>query len=187
MSRLPLIDPAQATGRAKELLGAVQKKLGLVPNLTRALANSPAALQGYLDLSGALASASLSARLREQIALTVAEVNACSYCLSAHTAIGGKLGLTPEQILDARRATAGEPKAAAVLALARHIVIERGEVRDADLRAARDAGVTDGEIAETVVTVALNVLTNWFNHVAATPVDFPKVEPGVPQAAGARG
>ena len=180
--RLPLIDPATATGPKKELLDAVRSKMGVVPNLTRALANSPAALRAYLDFSGALAGASLPARLREQIALTVAEVNACGYCLSAHTAIGGKLGLSEAQILDARRATAGEPKAAAILRLARKIVLERGEVKDADLRAAREAGVSDAEIAETVATVVLNVFTNWFNHVAGTPIDFPEVKPGVPEA-----
>lgn len=184
--RLKLIDPDRASGQQKELLDAVRAKLGLVPNLTRALANAPAALKAYLDLSGALAGASLNARQREQLALAVSEVNACGYCLSAHTLIGGKLGLQEGQILDARRGTADDPKTAALLRLAQRIVLERGHVKDADLRAARAAGVTDGELAETVAVVALNLFTNYFNHLAATPVDFPEVQPGVPEAA-ARG
>ncbi len=183
MTRLNLVDPTTANGRSKELLDAVQKKLGLVPNLTRGLANSPAALDAYLAMSGALASSTISAKLREQLALAVAEVNACGYCLSAHTFIGGKLGLSSEQVLDARRGTATDPKSAAILKLARKIVLERGEVKDADLRAAREAGVSDGEIAETVAIVALNIFTNYFNHVAATPIDFPEVKPGVSSAA----
>lgn len=181
-ARLPLIDPARATGPAKDLLDAVKAKMGLVPNLTRALANSPAALKSYLDFSGALAGSSLSARQREQLALAVAEVNACGYCLSAHTLIGGKLGLKEEQVLDARRGLADDAKTAALLKLAQRIVLERGHVKDADLRAAREAGVTDGELAETVAVVALNLFTNYFNHVAATPIDFPEVKPGVPAA-----
>jgi uncharacterized peroxidase-related enzyme len=187
MNRIPLIDPATATGKASELMAGVKKKLGLVPNMVRALAQSPAALQVYVDASGALAGASLSARLREQIALTVAEINSCGYCLSAHTLVGGKLGLTGEQILAARRAEAANAHENAVLQLSREIVLRRGEVRDADLRSAREAGVTDAEIAEIVAVVALNVLTNYFNHVAATPIDFPEVKPGVAAATAAVG
>lgn len=159
----------------------MKAKLGLVPNLTRALANSPAALAAYLEMSGALAATSLSARQREQLALAVGEVNACGYCLSAHTLIGGKLGLNERQIHAARRGTADDPRTAALLKLAQRIVLERGHVKDVDLRAARDAGVTDAEVAETVAIVALNLFTNYFNHVAATPIDFPEVKPGLPQ------
>jgi uncharacterized peroxidase-related enzyme len=187
VNRVPLIDPSTATGQTAELLGAVQKKMGLVPNLLRGLANSPAALRSYLEQSAALAGASLTARLREQIALAIAEINSCGYCLSAHTLIGGKLGLTGEQILAARRAEATDAHADAVLKLAREIALRRGEVRDADLRAAREAGVTDGQIAEIVAVIALNVLTNYWNHVATTPVDFPEVKPGVGLAPTASG
>ena len=51
---------------------------------------------------------------------------------------------------------------------------------DADLREVRAAGVSDAEVTETIATVALNVFTNWFNHVAETPVDFPAVAPLAP-------
>ena len=177
MSRLPLIDPAQATGPAKAMLDAVGRSLGLVPNMTRAMANSPAALKAYLDFSGALAGAALNARTRELIALTVGEVNGCAYCVSAHTAIGGMLGFAGETLVAARAAKSEDSRTAAILRFARALVLQRGLVSDADLRGVRAAGVTDGEIAETVATVALNVFTNWFNHVAGTPLDFPPVEP----------
>jgi len=181
-TRISLIDPARATGPQKELLDAAKAKMGGVPNLLRGLASAPAALKAYLDFSGALAGASLSARQREQLALAVAEINACGYCLSAHTLIGGKLGLKEEQVLDARRGLAEDAKTAALLKLAQRIVLERGHLKDADLRAAREAGVTDGELAETVAVVAFNLFTNYFNHVAGTPIDFPEVKPGVPAA-----
>lgn len=179
-ARLSLIDPTRATGPQKELLDAVKAKMGLVPNLIRVLANSPAALKSYLDFSGALAGASLSARQREQLALAVAEVNACGYCLSAHTVIGGKLGLAESQLLDARRGTAEDAKTAVLLKLAQRIVVERGHLKDSDLRVAREGGASDAEIAETVAVVAFNLFTNYLNHVAATPIDFPEVKPGVP-------
>lgn len=178
--RLNLIDPAHAQGLQKELLGAVRTKLGVVPNLMRVLANSPAALQAYLGFSEALSGAALGARQREQVALAVAEVNGCGYCLSAHTLIGSKLGLGERELLDARRGTAGDGKTAALLRLAQRIVLERGLVKDADLRAAREAGASDVELTETVALVAFNIFTNYLNHLAATPNDFPEVRPGVP-------
>lgn len=178
MNRISHLDPAQSTGKTKQLFDAVQSKLGLVPNLVRVLGNAPAALEGYLGLSGALAGGSLSAKVREQIALTVAESNLCGYCLSAHTFIGGKVGLTAEEIAGARRANATADKTDAILKLARSIVVQRGEVSDADFGKARAAGLTDGDIVETVANVAVNILTNYLNHVARTVVDFPEVKPG---------
>lgn len=177
MSRIHQIAPDSATGKAKELLDAVHGKLGLVPNITRAMANSPAVLEGYLGLSGALGKGSLSPKHREQIALTVGQANHCDYCLAAHSAIGKMVGLTPDQILDSRRGTAIDPKADAVIRFARKLVDERGRVSDADVAEVRAAGLNDGGIAEVVANVALNIFTNYFNHVAETDIDFPKVEP----------
>jgi len=175
MTRIPALDPATATGKQKTLLDAVQKKLGRVPNLMRTLAQAPAALDGYLALSGALASGSLDPKVREQIALTVAEANLCDYCLSAHSAIGGMVGLSTDEVAAARQATAGNQKTNAILKLARSIVVNRGELADGDLATARAAGVSDGEIVETTANVALNILSNYVNHVAQTVVDFPPV------------
>ncbi len=177
MSRIPQMNPESATGKAKELLDAVKSKLGLVPNMTRAMANSPAVLDGYLSLSGALSKGKLSAKVREQIALAVGEANGCDYCLAAHSAIGKMVGLTSEQILDSRRGTAVDPKAEAVMKFARRVVDERGRVSDVDLVTARAAGLDDAALAEVVANVALNLFTNYFNHVAETDIDFPKVEP----------
>ncbi|MBX9579020.1 MAG: peroxidase-related enzyme [Gemmataceae bacterium] len=177
MSRLTQIAPESATGKAKELLDAVKGKLGLVPNMTRAMANAPAALNGYLQLSGSLAQGALPAKTREQIALAVAQANGCDYCLAAHTALGKMAGLTADQIRDSRRGTVVEPKADALVRFARAVVDTKGRVSGADLQTVREAGHDDGAIAEVVAHVALNVLTNYFNHVADTDIDFPKAEP----------
>jgi len=176
MSRLTQIAPDTATGNTKELLDAVKSKLGLIPNMVRAMANSPAALDAYVQFSGALAGGSLSARNREQIALAVGQVNECNYCLSAHSALGKIAGLTPDQIRDSRQGTAADGKTDALLHFARKLVETRGQVSDGDVNAVRQAGFTDGEIAEAVANVALNIFTNYFNHVAATDIDFPKAD-----------
>jgi uncharacterized peroxidase-related enzyme len=176
MSRIPAIDPNQATGKAQELLSGVQAKLGMTPNLMRAMANSPAVLEAYLKFSGSLGGGELSAKTREQIALTVGQANSCDYCLSAHSAIGKTVGLTPEQIHDARVGTAIDRKSDAILKFANRLVEKRGFVSDNDLAAARKAKVNDAEIAEVVANTALNLFTNYFNHVAETEVDFPAAD-----------
>ncbi len=176
MPRISTIDPRHATGKSRELLEGVKDKLGMTPNLMRAMANSPAVLDAYLQFSGSLGRGELSANTREQIALAVAQANSCEYCLSAHSAIAGSLGLTSEQILDARTAVGTDPKTSAILKLATQLVEKRGRVSDDDFVAARDAGINDAEIAEVVANTALNIFTNYFNHVAETDVDFPAVE-----------
>lgn len=177
MTRIAPIDPKAATGKAKELLDQVQKSLGLTPNMMRAMAQSPAALEGYLKFSGALAGGALSARARELIALAVAEANSCQYCASAHSAIGKMVGLADREIASGRRASSQDPKIDAILKLAHRLVVSRGELSDAEIASARRAGVSDGELAEIVAHVALNVFTNYFNITAGTPIDFPEVAP----------
>jgi len=178
MNRLTQLDPAQADLKTRLLFDEVQAKLGFVPNLFRVLGNAPAALEGYLIFSGALADGSFNTRIREQISLAVAKSNLCGYCLSVHTFIGGKVGLTEREIVDAVHATAATGKIDAILKLARSIVVQRGEVSDADLEYARTSGLNDGEIVETIANVVLNIMTNYVNHVARTLVDFPEVKPG---------
>ncbi len=176
MSRIETVNPAQATGKAKELLDGVKSKLGMTPNMMRVMANSPAVLDAYLKFSGTLGGGELPAKTREQIALAVGQANSCDYCLSAHSAIGKMVGLNAGQIRDSRRGSSSEPSTDAVLRFARQVVDKRGLVSDADLDAVRSAGWDDGAIAEIVANVALNIFTNYFNHVAETEIDFPRAE-----------
>lgn len=185
MPRINAVETNEAAPAAKALLDGVQKKLGMTPNLMRTMAHSPAVLEAYLGFSGSLGKSGLSAKVREQIALTVGELNGCGYCLAAHAALGKMAGLSAEEIADSRRGTSPERKTEAVLQFARKVVTERGWVSDAEVRAVRAAGVSDAELAEIVASVALNLFTNYFNHVAGTEIDFPEVEP-LEVAAGIR-
>lgn len=178
VNRIIQLDPAQVTGKTKELFETVKFKWGALPNLFRVLGVSPASLEGYLRFGDALAGGSLSPRIREQIALVVAEANFCSYCLSTHAFLGGKVGLTETEIADARHARAADRKTDAILKLARAIVVQRGEINDADFEQALPLGLTDGDVVETVANVALNIFANYVNHAARTVVDFPEVQPG---------
>lgn len=178
MSRLPIpasIDTAPSA--AQPLLEAVKKQLGSVPNLFRLVANSPAALEGYLGLNAALAKGALDSRTRERIALAVAEINGCSYCLSAHTYLGKNLAKLDDAELAAnRRGMSNDPQADAAVRFAVKVTNNRGHVTDADLSAVRMAGYSDAQIIEIVLHVSLNTLTNYVNEVAKTEIDFPVVQ-----------
>lgn len=171
MSRIQAVDPSTATGKAKELLDAVKGKLGLVPNMTRVMAASPAVLESYLAFSGALAGGLLDARTREQLALLTAQQNHCDYCLSAHTAIGKMVGLNHDQIAASRAGDGSSPRTTAALTFAK----TKGQVGEAELAAVRNAGFSEGEIAEIIAHVALNAFTNYFNVAADVEIDFPRV------------
>ncbi len=178
MSRINTPASIEASPAASQgMLEAVKKQLGLVPNLFRVIANSPAALEGYLGLNGALAKGKLDAKTRERLALTVAEINRCDYCLSAHTYLGKNVAKLADAELDANRAgESSDPKAAAALRFASSVARERGHISAADLAAVKAAGYDDAEIIEIVEHVALNTLTNYINSVAATDIDFPVVK-----------
>ncbi len=175
MQRITAIKHEESTGKSKELLDGVKSKLGFVPNMIATMASSPAVLEAYLNFSGALGS-SLNAKLREQIALTVAEINGCGYCAAAHSAIGKMSGLDDRAIESARHASSNDPKTDAALKFSSALVVSRGKASPADLEAITSAGFTEKEISEIVANVALNIFTNYFNETATTEVDFPAIE-----------
>lgn len=175
MPRINIVDPKTASGEARELLDGVQQQLGIVPNYIRALANSPKALSAYLGLYGPLGRAAIDKATQERIALVVAEENGCQYCVSAHTAIGRRAGLSNEEILLSRQGGSGDAKAAAAVAFAKALNEHRGELTTAEFEAVRAAGFSDGEIVEIITLVALNVFTNILGKSTLINIDFPKV------------
>ncbi len=182
MTRINAVNYESTEGKTKELLDAVNKQLGFVPNLMKTLGNSPVALEAYLNLNATLGK-SLNAKLREQISVLTAEENGCGYCASAHTAIGKMVGLSEEDIFSAREAKSVDAKTDAALKFAKTVLEKRGNVADEDFNAVKTAGFSSGEIAEIVANVALNVFTNYLNNVAQTEIDFPKVEVPLKRAA----
>lgn len=174
-----IVTPASveaAPQAAQPLLQAVKKQIGVVPNMFRAIANSPAALEGYLGLSGALAKGSLEAPTRERIALAIAEVNGCDYCASAHSYLGKNLSkLSDSEIAANRDGGSTDAKADAAVRFAVKLARLRGHPSDADVQAVKDAGYNDAQVVEIVLHVALNTLTNYVNETVKTDIDFPAV------------
>ena len=177
MNRIAIPTADQTPTASQPLLAAVHQQLGVVPNLMKVVGHSPAALEGYLSLNGALAKGTIGAQTGERIALAIAEINACGYCLSAHTYLGKHVAKLDDAELAANRhGTSSDPKAAAVH-FATRVALARGHVSEADVQAVKAAGYNEAQIVELVLHVALNTLTNYVNEVAQTEIDFPLVKP----------
>jgi uncharacterized peroxidase-related enzyme len=176
MSGFNMIEPDEANDKTKELFDQIHEHLGIVPNMAKAMANSPALLESYHTMNTTLGQGILSPRLRVQIALTVAETHQCRYCVSVHTEFAQQIGLTELEILEARMAISVDPKEDVVLKFARGILDYQNNVAEEELWYVRDAGYNDEEIAEIIGNVALNFLTSHFNFLANTELDFPPVE-----------
>ena len=178
MSRLAIPARDDVPEASKPILDAVHKQLGAVPNMFRLLAQSPAALQGFTANNGALTK-TLDVKMRERIALAVAQLNGCDYCVSAHSYLGLNLAkISPEEVALNRKGKSGDAKANAALSFAAKVVRERGHISEADIKSVRDAGFSDGQIVEILAVTAENIFTNLLNVVADTDIDFPVVRAG---------
>lgn len=175
-ARVALLTRDTATGASQQLLEQVHGAFGVTPNMFKAVANSPAALASMWGAFGALGNGTLGAKLGEQIAVAIADINDCEYCLAAHTALGRKAGATSDEMAAAQAGQSQDPKTAAALKFATSVVRNRAKVGAADVDALRAAGFDDGEVVEIVAHVALNLFTNYVNVALAVPVDFPQVK-----------
>ena len=178
MNRLHIPTVETAPAASQPLLAAVKQQIGMVPNLMKVLAHSPAGLGAYLGLSAATAGGALDSATRERIALTVAEANGCEYCLSAHSYLGKHVAKLGEDELDAARdAHSADARIQALLQFTLAVTEQRGRVDDAELARFFAAGFGPDAVVEVVANVALNVFTNYLNNIARTTVDFPHVHP----------
>jgi uncharacterized peroxidase-related enzyme len=173
MERIKAIRPENAGRKVRELLDRINEDLGMIPNLMKVMANSTAVLEAYLRMSDVLSKGSLSLKLREQLALFVSELNSCTYCIAAHSAVGRVVGLTEEELMDSRRGVSPSRETEAALQFARVVLEKRGHVSGEDFTRLRDVGYSDEQISEMIMNVTLTVFTNYLNNVAGTEVDFP--------------
>ncbi|MBX3386311.1 MAG: carboxymuconolactone decarboxylase family protein [Phycisphaeraceae bacterium] len=171
MPRFPAVDPATATGRAKEVFDGPLKGKHL--NIFKHMAAAPAMLDAYLGLAGALSKSSLSHKEQEAIHLAISQANDCDYCLAAHTAIGKMAGLSEPQTVEARKGHLADARLNALVRFSLALHEKHGGISDADLNAFKSAGYSDQQALEVIVTQTLATMTNYFNRANDTPVDFP--------------
>lgn len=180
---MPRIEAATATNTpaaSATLLEGVQKKLGMVPNLFKTIAHSPAALKFYFGQGEALATGKLSPGLRHQIALVTSGVNNCDYCASAHTLMGKGSGLQAEELAVNLLGQSGDTKVQAALTFSKLLVEQQGHMTAADVQAVKEAGYDDAAVMEIIANVAATVYTNFVNNASGTAIDFPLVQARAP-------
>jgi len=175
MSRINAVNIDTASGKAGDLFKAIKSQMGGVPNIFATMAQSPAALEAFLNFNTALGQGVLAPALREQIALTVAGKNECDYCASAHTVMGKGAGLDTEELQRNLNGDSEDAKTQAVLKFSQSVVDKRGGISEEDLNALRNAGYQDESIIEIIAHIAINTFTNYFNRIAQTEIDFPVV------------
>lgn len=177
MQRLDSVNPEAAEGQTKELLNTVQQAFGVIPNTAKVMANSPAVLESFLAFSQAMGKATIGEKLHNQVKLSTSESNSCNYCTSLLSAVGPSAGLTADDILAGRTATAEDRRTDAALKFAEAVLENRGKVSSEQLEAVREVGFNDAEIVEIVTSVVLGCFGNFLNNVADTELDFPQAEP----------
>ncbi|MGF6849229.1 putative peroxidase-related enzyme [Chitinophaga sp. W3I9] len=175
MNTIPVLSAATAAPEAKPVLEQVARSLGRIPNMYGVMAQSPAVLEAYVQFSNALRKGSIGNAMAERIALAAAEYNGCSYCLSAHSYLGARTGLTAADIRDAREMKAGDEKTDAAMQFTRQLLTTPQSLSEANVSTLRAAGYTDGAILEIIANVVRNIFTNYLNVVAGTEVDWPEV------------
>ncbi len=175
MSNIQLKNPSDTSGTHEDVFNQINSTFGVVPNMFKAIGNSSAALESMWTSFGALGNGSLDAKLGEQIAVLVADINRCGYCLAAHTVLGQNAGATADEMASAQGGKSSDPKTQAALNFSSKLVIERGNVSKSDIDTLKAAGFNESDVAEILAHVALNIFTNYTNVAFDVPVDFPKV------------
>jgi uncharacterized peroxidase-related enzyme len=174
MARIDVTTLDNAPEATRPLLIALEQRFGMVPNLFATIGQSPEALDSLLVAIDKLSKGALSAREIELVNLHASEVNGCAYCVSAHTALGKRAGLTVDEIEAGRAGHGANRREQAILRLVARVVRTGGGGAGAELTAAREAGLSDREIVEVLAHVALKAFTNAVGLVAQTEIDFPK-------------
>ncbi len=169
MARLNVVDPATATGKARELFDGPLAKKKL--NIFRSLANNPGVLEAFLNFSRGVRTGSLTAAEHELIALACAQSTGCEYCLATHTKLAAGHGIDGAAAVEARKGKAVDPRHQAVLRFTNALLEKRGSVSDHDLKAFRDAGFDDAAVVEAIGAVSVNLFTNFSNEVNHTALD----------------
>lgn len=165
-----------AQEKTTQILNSVKQAIGMVPNIYKLMGHSPNVLEGFLGFTGALAKGALSAVDREQIALVVAGFNRCQYCASAHTLLAQNAGVAAEETKKNLKGQSDLPRTLSLIQFALKVLETKGFVSEVDFTAIKDAGFSDEDVVEIIANVCTNIFTNYFNHVAGTEIDFPKVE-----------
>ncbi len=161
-----------APAASRPILEGAAKNFGFVPNLLGALAEAPAALEGYLALTGLVAKTSFSAAEQQVVLIAASVANGCEYCVAAHSTIAA-MHKVPEDVIAALRANSAIPdqRLEALRQFTATLVEKRGHASDQEVQDFLGAGFTRAQVLEVVLGVTMKTLSNYANHLIDTPVD----------------
>ncbi|HBS29999.1 MAG TPA: carboxymuconolactone decarboxylase [Phycisphaerales bacterium] len=169
---VPVRSVESAPVASRDLLKAAGSKFGFVPNLLGMFANAPALLEGYLTLAGIFDKTSLSPTERQVVLLAVSFENGCEYCMAAHSAIAG-MQKVDQGVISALRdgGSIADARLEALRSFAAEVVRTRGWPSPETVSRFTGAGYTPAQALEVVLGVGVKTLSNYANHLAATPLD----------------
>jgi len=173
-SNLSLKTSANAEPEAKALLETTQKKLGFVPNMYHAMANSPGLLNTYMQGYSAFREQSgFSAMEQEVVFLAISQTNGCEYCMAAHSFLAEAASGVPADVTAAIRNGEQLPdlKLNALSIFTQLMVITRGLPSQSDVDAFLSAGYEEKDILEIIHAIAVKTISNYTNHIFHTEVD----------------
>lgn len=172
MTRFDIHTPETAPEASRPILEGAQKALGFVPNLYGTFAGAPALLQAYTQVGQLFDQTSFTPTERQVVLLATSFVNGCDYCMAAHSTIAAMQKL-PADVVQALRdgEPIADPKLEALRRFTVQLVEKRGWADDADVDAFLAAGYTKEQVLEVVLGVGMKTLSNFTNHLGATPLD----------------
>lgn len=174
MPRIPVHTLDDAPAASRDSLAALGQQMGKVLNIHAEMAHAPVVLAAYAGMRQAIAEhGTFDARTREAVALTVAAVDRCDYCQSAHTLSAKRAGWTEDDTVAIRAGQPVDARVDALLAVAREAAGNAGDVHDGTWKSALEAGWAETELTEAFAHVAVNLYTNYFNHYVGTELDVP--------------
>jgi len=174
MKSLDVLKEEQTPPEVQEIFRGLKKKIGMVPNLYKVEANSPVAFKAFLDLGSRLEGGFFSPKEVQAIYLATSQSNECTYCLAAHTALGKMAGFSEEETLELRTATIQDEKLRALTGLAKEITQTKGHPGQERINEFFRAGYGQQALVELVGMIAFKTFSNYLNHIADTPIDFPE-------------
>ncbi|MFC1754670.1 carboxymuconolactone decarboxylase family protein [Thermoproteota archaeon] len=174
MGSINVLTKDQAPEEAKEIFESITKKVGRMPNIYAGVANSPSTLKAFLEFRANQSKGGrFSQKEAEAISLAIGQENQCTYCLAAHTVLGKMAGFSEEDTIELRKAQSDDPKLSALAKLSKEIVATKGRPSQEVIDAFFKAGYDQAALVELIGHVSANIFTNYFNHIADTPIDFP--------------
>lgn len=173
MKKITVPSIEQVSPESQAMFGAIQKRVGKVPNLYATIGYSSHALKGFLEFDATVSAGAFNGKQREAIALVVSEVNHCAYCLAGHTLAAIKNGLTSEETIEIRKGHAADEKLNAIVQLAKSIAETKGHAEEQYVEQFFNAGFDEAALMDLIGLVTVRVFTNYVYAITDVPVDFP--------------